>query len=361
MSHPETLPDLPNATSSPASAAGPTLSDLQASLTAVESGREALLASLSPRQAKALGLMTSGTYGPLSTTLPGSDVLQKSLENRLQAASSILGSTLYKLTWKPWATPSGRSRSRLRASVPRTSATAATGQAGWVTPTSRDWKDSGSDIRPRSDNGKERLDQLPRQANLCGWPTPIANEAKAGTRCSNQVTVGMAAQLTGWGTPTACDSNRAPAPDFTTKNLTLNHGAVLTGWPTPRAVDGLKGVDPTADTLRGTDLPTTASWTLSGWQTPCVDGFRKRGGARSDELGNQELVKNVAQPARLTASGQLLTGSHAGMASGGLLNPAHSRWLMGYPAAWDSCGATAMQSTSTPRKRSSKRSTGASE
>jgi hypothetical protein len=223
--------------------------------------------------------MTSGTYGPPSTTMPASDVLQKSLESRLQAASSTHGSTLYKLTWKPWVTPSGRSRSRLRASVLRTSATAATGQAGWVTPTSRDWKDSGADIKPRSDNGKERLDQLPRQANLCGWPTP-----------------------------TLCDSGRVPAPDFTTKNLTLNHGAVLTGWPTPRAADGSKGVDPTADTLRGTDLPTTASW-AAGIAVP--------------------------GPARLTATGKLLTGLHAETADGGLLSPAHSRWLMGYHAAWD--------------------------
>lgn len=38
---------------------------------------------------------------------------------------------------------------------------------------------------------------------------------------------------------------------------------------------------------------------------------------------------------RITCLGELLTGYAAGMVSGGQLNPALPRWLMGFPKSWD--------------------------
>ncbi|AJA15468.1 hypothetical protein RPPX_19635 [Pseudomonas putida S12] len=46
--------------------------------------------------------------------------------------------------------------------------------ASWVTPTTRDWKDTPGMTAQR--DGTDRVDQLPRQAYLCGWPTPLATD-----------------------------------------------------------------------------------------------------------------------------------------------------------------------------------------
>ena len=94
----------------------------------VESGPEAVRANLSARQAKEAGLMTSGTYGPRSSILSKSAVLQRFLENKLRRKTASLGSTLYRLTWKERITPSGRAIFALRASVLRTSVSVSIGQ-----------------------------------------------------------------------------------------------------------------------------------------------------------------------------------------------------------------------------------------
>lgn len=116
-------------------------------------------------------------------------------------------------------------------------------------------------------------------AVLCGWPPPIA------------------------GTPAKNGSNAAGNNDSSRKTVALS------GWPTPTAKLG--------DSGRGSPSAETAM-------------ARFEQGKR-----NLDDAAAISGPARVTASGELLTGCSAVTVVGGQLNPAHSRWLMGYPAAWE--------------------------
>lgn len=94
---------------------------------------------------------------------------------------------------------------------------------------------------------------------------------------------------------------------------------------------------------------------LAAWATPTANDYRgsgetvirKDGKDRTfDRLDySTEQGLKISQPIRITASGQMLTGSDAGTENSGQLNPAHSRWLMGYPPEWDDCAVTAMPSS----------------
>lgn len=286
MSQQMILPGLPSAISLRASGHGHTPCAAQDGRMTAPSGQDPVPASLSARQAKEKGLLTSGTCGPPSSVSSASAALTLFLASRLQALTALHGSTLYRLTWKQRITPAGRSIPALRASVPRTSDKGCT---GWPTPTGNSYTGAGSGNREGGLN-------LQTAVELSGWPTP--RSAEAGHSTGN------------------------PARAFNSKSR-LEDIVFLTGWVTPSARD---------------------------WKdTPGMAAERLDGRNRTDQLPRQAAT---TYPCRLTVSGKMLTGFCAGMESGGQLNPALARWLMGLPPEWDDCGAMVTPSSRRRQPRS---------
>lgn len=281
-----TLPDSGNVIFSLESESGPMHCVAQDGRMTVPYGQVPVPASLSARQAKEKGLLTSGTCGPRSSISSASAALSQSLASRLQVVTALHGSTLYHLTWKERATPAGRSIPALRASVRRI-----------------------------SDNG------------FTGWPTPTGSN-HTGTGAGNReggLNLQTAVELSGWPTPRTVETGHStgnPARTFAPKRR-LEDMIFLAVWVTPAARDWK-------------DMP--------GMATAKPDGRN-----RTDQLPRQVATVGAC---RLMVSGEMQTGFCAGMESGGQLNPAHSRWLMGLPPEWDACAVMVTPSSARKRKHS---------
>lgn len=127
-----TSPDTRNAISSPELAFGRTPYAPPDGPTLALFGRALAPANLSARQAREMGLLTSGTCGPHGSTSSASASLTLSLGSKLSEGYPKAGSTLFTMTWRRADTPSGRLVFRLVASGRNT---AATGFGSWPTPT----------------------------------------------------------------------------------------------------------------------------------------------------------------------------------------------------------------------------------
>lgn len=183
-----TLSDSLNATFSPGSADGRSPCVAQDGPTVARHGQHHAHASLSARQARDLGLLTSGTYGPPHIGLSASAALSWSLASNLAALTQTTGSTLYKMTWKAWVMPSARLRFRLRASVRRTSETEL---IGWPTPIASNGRGAGNFNRQGggkpSDSGVvsglAHTDGNGRERRLSGRTDPQREAIDGQARC----------------------------------------------------------------------------------------------------------------------------------------------------------------------------------
>jgi len=400
----KTCGDIASATSSPASAAGRKPCGLPGQMT-LFAGRG--VAHVNPFRAQASGgdTGTNGTSGPNSTVSSASAALSASLENRLRANLDVNGSMEYRLTWKHWDMQSGRRICALRASArrdTRSSRKSKNGFDGLLVALPMLSSPNGCAFLPIT---LMDLLSLPRKSGrgFGGWPTARAEDSEfTGAHRGKADTLTSAARLAGWQTP-KCPSGGGQAERQTAGGglRKLEDQAQLAGWPTPRAEErnqhnsrdagvalsnmagwaspsghgsageisqdlirkGGKWVNKKTGRVLQTNLATDAKMLVGGWATPSGRDWKDTPGMAQEAFDTsgkfRDRIDQLARQAmHLPISGQPTTSSPAGTGNRGALNPEHSRWLMGFPAAWGCSGATAMRSCRRSRRRSSRHTSG---
>jgi hypothetical protein len=335
-------------------------SDSLAGLTVDLFGQVQPLASPSAPPARSVAATMHATYGLRGSGSSASAALAQSLASKLQGRLDSLGSTMFALTWKEQVTPQRRRICLLQASAHRTSDSAST---GWPTPNATiqnendsTWEQRREALRLKHNNGNGFGMTLWQASTLTSWPTPQSRDGAHSRSGMPERTGGRQRNLDDyvtlatWPTPQANDAKGGSPGPNTSGGGTRSSLVEAAAWPTPVKEDArssarhgymIEGNQGTTllDAVRLASPRATPK--MRDWKSEMPDGYLHR--------DSPDLSKQV----QLT-SGMTSNGCPAEMAKLGQLNPAFSRWLMGYPAEWDDCAPTATRSSRRSRPSSSK-------
>jgi hypothetical protein len=328
MSDQMTLEATASAISSPASEDGASPCDLQDGAMTDLFGQALAPVSRSAPRASSVAATMSATYGLRSSTSSASAALQASLASRLPELLDSRGSITFALTWKEQITPLRRRICALRA---RGHSTSGSGSTGWPTPNAGPQNDGDSTWQERRE----------------------AMKLKHGNGNGFGMNLGHAATLTGWPTATKQDAASSGSIGYAktathTPGLTLTDAARTTaGWPTAQSRDGAHSRSGMPERTGGRRRNLDDYATLATWTTPSSRGWKDTGPikARGEKQDVHDLRLDQLPRQAFLTHGATSNGSPAATAKPGQLNPAFSRWLMGYPTEWDDCAPTATRSS----------------